>query len=166
MAVKASPPGAVTAPLDAWARMKAEIVFLRFCALGAQLAVEAVKVCAVLELGTAHAPARYGAGLVMVHEGEVIPLVDFRSGSGHGGQLAGAPLLVVLVHGRRFGIAVDRVLGRIGIVFAEIRPPGDGAAGCAPYLTGSVWREGCELFLIDSDRLLGPAVRTHLLQAG
>jgi chemotaxis signal transduction protein len=102
---------------------------------------------------------------VMVHEGEVIPLVDFRSAGAKTGQMLGAPLLIVLVHGRAFGIAVDRVQGRTDIALSEIRAPGEELARRAPCLAGLVWREGRELFLIDSDRLLGPAVRTHLLKA-
>lgn len=68
MAVKASPPGGATAPLGAWARLEAEIVFLRFFAPGAQPAVEAAKVCAALAPGTAHAPARYNTRPAMAQQ--------------------------------------------------------------------------------------------------
>lgn len=169
MAGKAERPGAPgrePGPRYGWPGPEAPITFLRFSALGADLAVEAAKVCAVLELGAAHAPTRHGAGLVMRHADGIIPLVDFRSGAEKGKRLPGAPLLVALVCGRRFGIAVDGIHGRIGIAYAEIRMPRDGLARQAPYLTGSVWRDGRELFLIDVDRLLGPAVRTHLLKTG
>lgn len=146
-----------------WPGTDAPIAFLRFSALGARLAVETAKVDALLALDAAHAAARHGPGLVMELEGQVIPLVDFRTGC-EKERLLGAQLLIVRVHGCRFAIAVDSVQGRVGIAYGDIRAPGDGLARQAPYLTGSVWREGSEIFLIDADCLFGPAVRTHLLK--
>lgn len=175
MAVKADGPGApaggafgqpagAAEPAPSRTSAEAPIAFLCFSALGAQLALEAATVRTVLELRETHAPARFGDGLVMVHEGHVMPMVDFRRECGKDAPLLGGPLLVSLVYGRKFGIAVDRLHGRINVAYGEIRIPDDGLARQTPYLAGSVWREGIEVFLIDSDRLLGPAVRTHLLK--
>ena len=163
MAVKAERPGQ-PAPLRTWPGADAPLAFVRFSALDARLAVEAAKVAALLVLSAAHAPARYGAGLVMEHEGRVIPLVDLRSAARKSEPLPGAPLLVVLVHGHAFGIAVDSVQGRTSVALGEIRAPDEALGRDAPYLLGQVWREGHELYLIDSDGLLGPAVRTYLLK--
>lgn len=135
---------------------------LRVDALGAELAFDAAALYDVLDLAEAHAPVRYGRGLVMCHEGGIIPLVDYRALANRGRSLVGAKAVVAKVQCRRFALLVDRVKEQVKVDYAELRVPDRALSKHAPYLSGCIWRDEREVYLIDLERLLGPAIRTYL----
>ncbi len=143
----------------------APVLFLRVAALGAELAVQLAQVQSLVQLAVPHAVLRHASGLAMVHEGDVIPLVDYRCPESNGGPWTGEPALLATVLGRRFAIAVDRVGGSFTVESDEICAPDPALVAQCPYLTGCVLRGGREIYLIDIEVLLGPAVRGHLLKA-
>lgn len=150
-------------PSLGFSKMFTPIRFLRVQALGAELAFDAASLCDVLDLADTHAPVRFGRGLVMFHEGWIIPLVDYRSPSSRGTALTGARLVIANVQRCRFALAVDRIKEHVSVDYAEICMPEDALADrCPPYLAGCIWREGGEVYLVDLERLLGPAIRTYL----
>ncbi|MGI4846448.1 MAG: chemotaxis protein CheW [Janthinobacterium lividum] len=151
-----------TDPYMRFSDMFAQTRLLRVEALGTELAFDAASLCALLDLAPIHAPVRLGKGLVMSYEGQVIPLVDFRSSSGKEKAMTGSRLVVANVQHCRFALLVDRVRAPVNIDYAAIRIPVQALAERCPYLVGSVWCEGGEVHLIDLERLLGPAIRTHL----
>lgn len=140
--------------------------FLRVRALGAELAFDAASLCDVLELADAQAPLRFGHGLVMSYEGRIIPLVDYRSPSSRGTALRGATLVIAHVQHARFALAVDCIREELSVDYAEIRLPEHGLADRCPYLAGRILRGEGEVYLVDLERLLGPAIRTHLKAGG
>ena len=146
-----------------YSEMSAPIRFLRVQALGAELAFDAASLCNVLELAYSHAPVRFGRGLVMFYEGRIIPLVDYRSPSSRGTALTRAQLVIAHVQRCRFALAVDCVKEHVSVDYAEICiPEGALADRCPPYLAGCILRDGGEVYLVDLERLLGPAIRTYL----
>ena len=146
--------------------MFAPIRFLRVSALGAELAFEAVALYAVLDLTEEHAPVRYGPGLVMCHEGLIIPLVDYRSPASKGSNMVGAQMVVAIVQQCRFALLIDSVKEQVNVDYAEIRMPDQALTESFPYLAGCIWRDEGEIYLIDLERLLGPAIRGHLSGRG
>lgn len=143
-------------------RTFAPVRLLRVRALGAELAFDAASVHAVLAVAESHAPVRFGAGLVMAYEGRIVPLVDYRASGSRGTTLAGAALVVAHVHRCRIALAVDSVGERVSVAYAAIRMPGAALAESCPYLAGRIRHEGSDICLVDLERLLGPAIRTHL----
>ena len=143
--------------------MLTPIRFLRVQALGAELAFDAASLCDVLDLADTHAPVRFGKGLVMFYEGRIIPLVDYRSPSSRGTVLTGVQLVIANVQHCRFALAVDCIKEHVSVDYAEIcMPEGALADRCPSYLAGCIRRDGGEVYLVDLERLLGPAIRTYL----
>lgn len=138
------------------------IRLLQVHALDAQLAFETAPIRGMFTMTAAHAAVRHRAGLVMVHEAQIIPLVDYRSAVARGGGMAGAQVVVAAVQHRSFALMVDRVEGPLRVDHAEIRIPDTALTGRCPYLAGCLWRDGGEVYLVDLERLLGPAIRTYL----
>jgi chemotaxis signal transduction protein len=137
----------------------APLACLRVSALGAELAFEMARIETTLVLGAQHALARHGAGLVMLHEDGVIPLVDCRAPNARARPLAGAPALIAAVRGRRFAVVVDGVKEKLAISLDELRLPGRELAARTPSLVGAFQRDGAEICLIDAERLLAPAFK-------
>ncbi|KFI09092.1 hypothetical protein JN27_00130 [Massilia sp. BSC265] len=146
-----------------YSAMFAPMRFLRVQALGAELAFDAASLCDLLDLADTHAPVRFGRGLVMFYESRIIPLVDYRSPPSRGTALTGAQLVIAQVQRRRFALVVDCIKEQVSVDYAEICVPERALADwCPAYLVGCIWREGSEVYLIDLERLLGPAIRTYL----
>jgi chemotaxis signal transduction protein len=144
----------------------APITLLQVRALGAWLAFERTTVAGVFEMTEGHAAFRHGAGLVMLYGDEVLPLADYRSHGRKGSALVGADVVIALVRQRKFALLVDRLAGRLKVDYAEIRIPDRALVDRCPYLTGKVSRAEGDIYLIDLERLLGPAIRTHLEHRG
>jgi len=151
-----------TDPYMRFSDMFAQIRLQRVEALGTELAFDAVSLCELLDLAPIHAPVRLGKGLVMSYEGQIIPLVDFRSSSGKEKPMMGSRLVVANVQHCRFALLVDRIREPVNVDYAAIRIPDQALVERCPYLVGSVGCDGDEVHLIDLERLLGPAIRTHL----
>ena len=138
---------------------------LRFAALGADLAAETVHISGVIGISAMHAVTRHEPGYVMLHEGSLIPLADYRRPESRQCPMAGAPALVAMVYRRKFALVVDRIEGGLDVECAEIAPPSDALACRFPYLTGRISRAGADIYLVDVERLLGPAIEKHLLKS-
>ncbi|MEW6759839.1 MAG: chemotaxis protein CheW [Pseudomonadota bacterium] len=142
--------------------MFARTRFLRVRALGEELAFDAASVCNVIDLADVHIPVRFGHGLAMFYEGRIIPLVDYRAPSCRGTAMTGVPLVVANVQRSLFALAVDCIREQVSVEYAEICQPERVLVDRCPYLAGSIRRGASEVYLVDLERLLGPAIRTHL----
>lgn len=149
-----------------FSRMFAPIRLLRVQALGTELAFDAASLCDVLALAPGHAPVRFGRGLAMSYEGRIVPLVDFRSPAGKEGAMMGSCVVVANVQHSRFAMLVDCMGEYVHVDYAAIRPPEPALAERCPYLEGCISCAGTEVYLVDLERLLGPAIRTHLHGGG
>ncbi|MBQ5948502.1 chemotaxis protein CheW [Massilia sp. ST3] len=145
-------------------RVYAPVRCLRFAALGADLAAESVHIGGVIRISAMHAVTRHEPGHVMLHEGNLIPLADYRGPESRQCPMAGAPALIATVYRRKFALVVDRIEGRLDVECAEIAPPADALACRFPYLTGRISRGQADIYLIDVERLLGPTIEKHLLK--
>jgi purine-binding chemotaxis protein CheW len=87
--------------------------------------------------------------------GKVIPIVDLRRRfdmPDHEGEIV---IIVVSVHGKQVGIAVDRVSEVLLIGAAEIEPAPDlGSTVDADFLLGIARAEGRVRLLLDIERVL------------
>jgi len=165
MSAPQAPRVAMDGSLEALAaRFLAPVRCLRLAALGAELAVETAHIADMVRISAIHAVTRHEAGYVMMHEGDLVPLADFRGAGAKGRAMAGAPALVARVYRRKFAIVVDRIDGPLDVACAEIAPPPEALACRFPCLTGRIARGEADVYLIDVERLLGPAIEKHLLK--
>jgi two-component system chemotaxis sensor kinase CheA len=87
------------------------------------------------------------------HEGEPLPVLDLGARLGLGGQaVERAALLVVKWHGRRYGLAVDRL---DGLAPRIVKPLTSSLAGGFGYLGATVLGDGRVGLILDLRALLG-----------
>lgn len=135
--------------------------FLKVQGLDQNLAFEKRKVREVLSIDDMHGAIDHGRGITMLYNSRPIPVVDCRKESRRKGLLNATAIIAEVVT-CNVAIIVDNVNGTVEIPLATLSiDKWDDTHNCG--LSGVVFNELENLFLIDLDLMLGSAVKTFLL---